>query len=235
MDKNVFERISVSNNTHWWFKSRRDIFENLLKKINLNKPEILDYGSGVGANLSILKKFSENVDAYEPNSEIHELIKAKYKVNIINKIEKKYDLIFLTDVIEHIEDDKGQMKNIVDLLKNNGRLLITVPAYQFLFSKKDEMLHHFRRYNKKTLQNILPDNIEIEKISYFNFFLFFPITIAILFLKFFKIQFIDNVERTPNKLINYLMYKIFSFEKKFLNFMNFPFGLSIILFVKKTK
>ena len=97
------------------------------------------------------------------------------------------------------------------------------------------MLHHFRRYNKKTLQNILPDNIEIEKISYFNFFLFFPIAIAILFLKFFKIQFIDSVERTPNKLINYLMYKIFSFEKKFLNFMNFPFGLSIILFVKKTK
>ena len=127
------------------------------------------------------------------------------------------------------------MKNIVDLLKKNGRLLITVPAYQFLFSKKDEMLHHFRRYNKKTLQNILPDNIEIEKISYFNFFLFFPIAIAILFLKFFKIQFIDSVERTPNKLINYLMYKIFSFEKKFLNFMNFPFGLSIILFVKKTK
>ena len=235
MHRDIFERISVSNNSHWWFKSRRDIFRNLLKKINLNEPEILDYGSGVGANLSILKKISKNVDAYEPNSEIHALIKAKYKVNIINKIEKKYDLIFLTDVIEHIEDDKGQMKNIVDLLKYNCRLLITVPAYQFLFSKKDEMLHHFRRYNKKDLLNILPYNIEIEKISYFNFFLFFPIAIATLFMKLFKIQYIDHVERTPNKLINYLMYKIFSFEKKFLNFMNFPFGVSIILIVKKTK
>ena len=71
LSKDVFERISVSNNTHWWFKSRRDIFENLLEKINLNKPEILDYGSGVGANLSILKKFSKNFDAYEPNNEIH--------------------------------------------------------------------------------------------------------------------------------------------------------------------
>ena len=233
MEKGVFERISVSNNTHWWFKSRRDIFENLLKKIDLNEPEILDYGSGVGANLSILKKFSKNVDAYEPNSEMHKLIKEKYKVNVINKIEKKYDLIFLTDVIEHIEDDKAQMKNIVDLLKNNGHLLITVPAYQFLFSEKDKMLHHFRRYNKKTLLNILPNNIQIEKISYFNFFLFFPIAFTILFFKFFKMQFIDNVEKTPNKLINYLMYKIFSLEKKFLNFINFPFGISIILFIKK--
>ena len=204
-----------------------------MKKIDLNEPEILDYGSGVGANLSILKKFSKNVDAYEPNSEMHELIKEKYKVNVINKIEKKYDLIFLTDVIEHIEDDKAQMKNIVDLLKNNGHLLITVPAYQFLFSEKDKMLHHFRRYNKKTLLNILPNNIQIEKISYFNFFLFFPIAFTILFFKFFKMQFIDNVEKTPNKLINYLMYKIFSLEKKFLNFINFPFGISIILFIKK--
>ena len=56
MHRDIFERISVSNNSHWWFKSRRDIFRNLLKKINLNEPEILDYGSGVGANLSILKK-----------------------------------------------------------------------------------------------------------------------------------------------------------------------------------
>ena len=116
MDKDVFKRISASNDTHWWFRSRRDIFKNLLKKINLNEPEILDYGSGVGANLSILKQFSKNVDAYEPNGEMHELIKEKYKVNVINTIEKKYDLIFLTDVIEHIEDDKTQMKNIVNLL-----------------------------------------------------------------------------------------------------------------------
>ena len=46
MDKDVFKRISASNDTHWWFRSRRDIFKNLLKKINLNEPEILDYGSG---------------------------------------------------------------------------------------------------------------------------------------------------------------------------------------------
>ena len=147
----------------------------------------------------------------------------------------KYDLIFLTDVIEHIEDDKNQMKNIVNYLKDEGHLLITVPAYQFLFSEKDKMLHHFRRYSKKTILNILPDNSKVEKISYFNFFLFFPIAIAILFFKFFKIQFIDEVEKTPNKIVNYLMYKIFSLEKKFLNWISFPFGISIILLVKKIK
>ena len=235
MDKAIFERISVSNDTHWWFKSRRDIFEELLKKIDIKEPEVLDFGSGVGANLSLLKKISKNIDAYEPNKDMHDLIKKKYNINVIDKIEKKYDLIFLTDVIEHIEDDKNEMKNIIDYLKDNGHLLITVPAYQFLFSEKDKILHHFRRYNKKTLLNIFPDDVQVEKISYYNFFLFFPIAITLLFFKLFKIKFIDVSEKTPNKIINYLMYKIFSFEKKFLNYISFPFGISIISLVKKIK
>jgi len=235
MDKAIFERISVSNDTHWWFRSRRDIFEQLINKIDIKEPEVLDFGSGVGANISLLKKFSKNIDAYEPNTEMHDLIKERYNVKVIEKIEKKYDLIFLTDVIEHIEDDINGMKNIVNHLKDNGHLLVTVPAYQFLFSEKDKILHHFRRYNKKTLLNIFPDNVKIEKISYYNFFLFFPLAIIILFFKVFKVKFINVSEKTPNKTINYLMYKIFSFEKKFLNYVSFPFGISIISLVKKIK
>ena len=136
MDKAIFERISVSNDTHWWFRSRRDIFEQLINKIDIKEPEVLDFGSGVGANISLLKKFSKNIDAYEPNTEMHDLIKERYNVKVIEKIEKKYDLIFLTDVIGHIEDDINGMKNIVNHLKDNGHILVTVQHISFFFLKK---------------------------------------------------------------------------------------------------
>ena len=69
------------------------------------KSKILDFGCGVGSNLKILEKYG-SVDAFEPNQLAQKYIKKYQKVNLVKKITKKYDLIFLADVIEHINDDK---------------------------------------------------------------------------------------------------------------------------------
>ena len=233
MDKIIYQKIEKNKNNHWWFKSRRKIFRQILKAINLNNPVVLDYGCGAGANLTLLKKISQNIDAYEPNEEMHSLIQSEYKVNIIKKLKKKYDLIIITDVLEHIENDKSELQNIADHLNKSGYILITVPAYQFLYSSKDELLHHFRRYNKKTLINIFPKEVYVKKISYFNSFLFIPIAIIIIITKILNIQFLDLSEEPPNKFINYLLYKIFSFERYLLSRFNFQFGVSILAILKK--
>ena len=234
MNEDVYTRTAKSCRNHWWFKSRVLILDSIIKNLKLKKNiKILDYGSGVGSNITMLKKHG-NVDALEPHIPTARFLKKSFKIKIIKKLKLKYDLIFLTDVIEHVKNDKKKIKELINLLKKNGHLFITAPAFQILFSKKDEDLHHYRRYNMSGLKKILPNKkIEIIKLSYFNFFLFPPIALIILILKIFKIHFIDKVEKSPPFIINYILLKIFICEKYLLKRINFSFGLSLLMIVKK--
>lgn len=192
MKSEVYYRQLANYKNHWWFKSREIIIKNILKK-NLNKSaNILDFGCGAGNNLNMLSEFG-NVWAYDTNQEILNILKKKnYRKRIafiknLNKTNKKFDLIIATDVIEHIQDDKEIIDKFYKILKNKGSLLITVPAYNFLFSTKDKDLHHKRRYTKNGLKIILENKFDIKIFSYYNFFLFFQLPALFYFLNFLEL------------------------------------------------
>ncbi len=238
MQQKVYQRHIDNEKKHWWFSARREILSTLLKDLNSRKNlSILDFGSGSGTNIEMLEKFGK-VYVYEKNQKAKDYLKSKFKkkkkIEIIKKpLRKKYDLIIAADVLEHIENDKKAISDLNSFLKKNGYLLITVPAFSFLFSTKDTVLKHFRRYNKSNLNDLLKKNFYIKKLSYFNFFLFFPIVFSILILKIKKTKFISYAETTPFFPINFLLKYIFGLEKFFLRFLNFPFGISIIALVQK--
>ena len=144
-----------------------------------------------------------------------------------------FDLILVADVIEHVEDDMAILQYLSELLNKNGQILITVPAFDFLFSNKDKVLRHYRRYTKKNIKKIISKYFNITKLSYYNFFLFIPIAISIICLKIFRVSFIDSVEKKPNIILNSILFQIFHSEKFLLNFLNFPFGISLIVLAKK--
>jgi SAM-dependent methyltransferase len=77
-----------------------------------------------------------------------------------------FDTILYIDVLEHIPDDKGELIEAARLLKHDGRLIILVPAYQFLYSLFDRSLGHFRRYNRRSLMDIIPEGISNQKLYY---------------------------------------------------------------------
>ena len=150
------------------------------------------------------------------------------KFNILTKLNNnKYDLILLADVLEHIKKDKDQIKKLSKSLKKEGKIFITVPAFNCLFTKKDIVLGHYRRYNISQLKKIFK-NFKINKLSYFNFFLFLPISISLILLKFLKTDFIDSVEKKPNIVLNKILYLIFNLESNLINIFNFPIGVSIL-------
>lgn len=230
MQKQSYFNALKYHKNHWWWKSRKFIFLTLLKKYLKKKNlKILDFGSGIGSNLEILERFGE-CDAFEVNKIAIKYLKKKY--NVITKIKKKYDLIFFADTLEHIDNDKKIINFLSKHLKKDGLIFITVPAYNFLWTSKDVALEHFRRYNKKSLLKSIPKKFKIIKLSYFNTFLFIPLSIILLFYKLFNINFINNAENIPNKLINKILFKIFSYEKKILVKSNFLFGLSLLLIIK---
>mgnify|MGYP001315865649 CR=1 FL=1 len=236
MDNITFSRQIKNQEKHWWFQARKKIIEQIISDINLKKKiNILDFGAGSGVNLDMLKKHGL-VDIHEQNKYARNAIKKK-QIKIKNlystlKIKKNfYDLILMADVIEHVKQPKQLLKNLKKFLKKDGRILITVPAYQFLFSKKDDALGHYRRYNKKSLKKVL-HGFSIERISYFNTFLCIPIIIMTLLNKYLNRDYIKEVETTPNFILNKVCYIIFMSEKYFIKYFSFPFGISIYALVR---
>ncbi len=79
-----------------------------------------------------------------------------------------YDTILYIDVLEHIENDAGELNRAVNFLSTNGTLVILSPAYQWLFSEFDEAIGHFRRYTKQTLTATIPPELEPVCIRYLD-------------------------------------------------------------------
>lgn len=237
MKNEVYKRHIDNFSKHWWFQARKEIIREIIDNKIKKKIDILDFGSGSGVNINMLSKFGF-INIYEPHSDTKNYLKHKYKnknkFKILDKIKnQKFDLIILADVLEHIKKDKKVIEKLSNNLKHNGQILITVPAYQFLFSMKDITLGHYRRYNKTQILKLF-QKFKIIKLTYFNFFLFTPISFLILFFKLFKINFIDKVESAPNQYINKTLFHIFSIERKIIKILDLPFGLSLLgLFKKK--
>jgi 2-polyprenyl-3-methyl-5-hydroxy-6-metoxy-1,4-benzoquinol methylase len=80
----------------------------------------------------------------------------------------KFDTIIYIDVLEHINDDKKEMRKASELLKPNGHLIILSPAYNFLFSPFDKAIGHYRRYTSKTLRAAMPNELELIKLQYMD-------------------------------------------------------------------
>lgn len=150
--------------------------------------EILEIGSGIGNISGFFVKDNKNISVSDMRQEYCKILKDKFsgknnfkgvhKIDIVNFNFKtkhrgligKFDSVFALNIIEHVKDDNKAVENCMLLLKPNGKLIILVPAFMFLFNSFDKGLGHYRRYNRKQIENLLKkNNMEIEKSRYFNF------------------------------------------------------------------
>ncbi|MCK4554708.1 methyltransferase type 11, partial [Candidatus Parcubacteria bacterium] len=125
------------------------------------------------------------------------------------------------------------IQEIKRVVRKEGIIIIFVPAFKFLWGITDEISSHYRRYRKKDFVNLAKgNNLEILRFSYFNFFLFAPIALTRLFIRFFSIK-INSENDLKFNFINNILYIIFLFESFLLKYINFPFGVSMLLVCKK--
>ena len=89
------------------------------------------------------------------------------------KVSKKFDVIILADVLEHLQNDKEILFELYKILNPKGRIIIFTPACQYLYSRFDKEIGHFRRYSFDTLENIIPNNSKILMMKYIDSFGFF--------------------------------------------------------------
>ena len=133
-----------------------------------------------------------------------------------------------TSVLELIENPYVFMNKINNVLKENGVGVLSVPAYQGLFSDHDVNLQHFRRYNWQTLKNELDKNFKLRKRIGYNFLL--------LPIRFIQIKIIKSVvsDTTVNSFINKVLTMIVRFEVILLKMhINLKIGLSLFAVFRK--
>lgn len=243
MDKDYYYQYYNLERRHWWFRVRNKIILSHIESLipTNQKLKILNIGVATGHTSELLQAFGD-VTSVEYDKDCYEFVKNKLDLNLINGSildlpfeNESFDLVCAFDVIEHVEDDKLAVLEMKRVCKTGGHLCITVPAFMFLWSEHDEVNHHFRRYKIPELTSIFADKNKITYVSYFNFFLFFPIAAVRLIKSIFKSEKRDHgrssdFEKLDNSIASKLFYLIFKSEIPFLKKrMRFPFGISILL------
>lgn len=245
MEINKYQEMENLEKFHWWFIYRQNILKFVLKNYlsNLDKDStILDIGCGTGGNLQLLSQFYNNVIGVEPNDLAIEYCKSKNLSNIIksglpnlNLVEDfSADVILLFDVLEHVDEDVQALSIVKNKLKDGGYIILTVPAFNFLWSTHDESFHHKRRYTHRQIQKMITTlDLKILKLSYL-YFLLFPLVVCMRILKnFFKPLAEADDFQLNNKFLNTLITTLLLPERILLKYIDFPFGSSILAVAKK--
>lgn len=142
---------------------------------------VLEVGAGSGGSIALLAERASDWLCLEPDP----ALAARLKENIASgalprqcRLETttlrqltsggQFDAILYADVMEHLEDDRGEAKLAAEHLLPGGALIILSPAHQFLFSPFDQAAGHFRRYSRETLRAVVPDSLELTKLVYLD-------------------------------------------------------------------
>ncbi len=239
MQKYLYKDLYELEEKHWWHEAKRNLVNFFLSHYLNKKSKILDVGCGTGRNIESFSRFGE-VWGIDYASEAITFCKQRGLKRVVRgSLEKipflknSFDCITALDVLEHVDDQKA-LKEIIRVLKPEGLLIITVPAYPRLWSRWDEVLQHKRRYTKSSLKKLLKGNgFKIIKISYVHSFLILPTIIIRAFKNLFYKNYYPSDFKLSSKIINFLLYNISQIEKIFIISSSLPFGTSLVAVAKK--
>lgn len=185
------EELLAVEDGSWWFDYRAKVILGLAHLFFDKEEPTVDIGGGNGYTTVRMMRKGFNVGLIEPNSEACKNAKNRGLYNIFcgevsdetindNSIQQ----CMLLDVLEHIPDDEGFLKLINNKQADNGYILLTVPAHEYLWSSEDDFAGHHRRYDKDSLTKVLiKAGYNVEYISYFFWFLIVPIFVMRVLLE----------------------------------------------------
>jgi SAM-dependent methyltransferase len=242
MEREVYQAMAEHDERHWWYRARRQVVAELIRrKVPLpDGAKGLEIGCGTGHNLGMLGEFAA-MDALEVDPVARELAERRLGHKVLSAPlpalegvpDVTYDLVAALDVIEHIPDDKAALEGIARVLKAGGKLVMTVPAHQWMWSAHDVVNHHQRRYSKRGFKALVDQSpLKLESIGYLNSLLF-PVAMAQRLASQVTGKEDANLA-PPAEPINQALERVFALERRVIGRVPLPPGLSLFAVASAT-
>jgi len=242
MDEALYRQMRELEDRHWWFTARRRIVESVLARLLLGPgAPILDVGCGTGGNLAMLSRFGAVMGAeYDATAALlarERGVAPVARAALPDRLPfaaSQFQLVTLFDVLEHIDDDQGSLTTLAGLLRPGGFLVLTVPAFPFLWSAHDTEHHHKRRYRAAQLrERITAAGLNVQWLSYYNSVLFPPVAMVRLLGKVVPHKSVGSEVALPPAPLNTLLENVFAAERHWLGRVPVPFGVSLMAVARK--
>ena len=244
MEPGTYQLMRQIEDEHWWFVARRNIIGALLDRLNLPaQAEILELGCGTGGNIALLRRFGA-VTCVELDKIAAQMARDRNLAPVLYgklpdklpEFSRQFDVVTLFDVIEHVKEDGASLQALSSMLNPGGRIVLTVPAFNFLWSQHDDENHHQRRYRRLDLVGLAHQSgLSLDYISYFNFWLFPPVASVRLIRKVIPYRESWQDMRRPSALSNRILQFIFSSERFLMGKISLPFGMSLVAVISGPK
>ncbi|MEO8286476.1 MAG: methyltransferase domain-containing protein [Chloroflexota bacterium] len=253
MRQDLYQDLYTKEHEHWWHVGKRTIVYGLLnrylsKRGNRDSRQALDLGCGTGLNLDHLQNYAlaTGTDYFEEALHFcrergHKMI-CRSDAVALPFPDRNFDIATALDVIEHLDDDFAALCELFRVMKPGGLLIVSVPAYRFLWTYWDDILGHRRRYTTGMMREVaVRAGFRVRKLSYSNALTLAPamavrLTKSMLYKaaarqgkqREAKTDFMTLPKPLNNALIGY--YKL---ETNILRRATLPFGLSVVAVLQR--
>ncbi len=186
MEDRLYSQLYALEDSHWWFEGRRAVIDVLLSGVDLPPAaRILDAGCGTGRQLQEYARLGR-AEGFDPSPVAVEFCRARGLEGVRQGTleappydDRSFDLLCASDVLEHVADDALALREMRRVARPGAHLVVTVPAYRWLWSHHDDAHHHFRRYTRPQLvQRAAASGWLPARVTYFNSTLLAPIALV---------------------------------------------------------
>jgi SAM-dependent methyltransferase len=235
MDRAYVAAHVEQDRAHWWFRGRRAVLLAVLRRaLPAGRRRLLELGCGTGNMLESLAEFGEAV-GLEPDEALVTVARAagldvrRGALPDARVVPAGWpDVVLLLDVLEHLDDDAAALRAAAEMLRPGGALVITVPAYDWLWSGHDVVLGHRRRYTARRLRRrVEAAGFAVDHLSYFNTLLLPAVALARAWKRLRGDRGHDLVR--PPAVVNALLARVFGVEAAVVPRVPLPFGASLLL------
>ena len=235
MEKNYAQSYRDLYCNHWWWRAREKAILAEIKRLGFSADgshSFLDVGCGDGLLFDALEPFGE-IHGVEADAETF-TGDGKWQDNIYHQRfdqtfqpNRQFDLILMLDLLEHLADPQAALEHAKSLLKPNGKLLMTVPAFQSLWTTHDDLNHHHVRYTRPTFSTLAKHaGIRLHKLRYLYHWTC-PLKLAIR-MKEKLMQSKAAPPAVPFGILNLACFALSRFEQMTISRIGMPFGSSLL-------
>lgn len=248
-DEHGFSALKEMQARHFWYAGRHRF---LMYAVRRHIPRganhsAIDIGGGCGGWVRYAGEHGQDVfsELALADSSRVALVEAtdvvpvdtdRFQIDLMDlRWSKRWESVFLLDVIEHLPDDVGAMTQVRDALKPGGLVFVTVPALNVFWSYNDELAHHQRRYSRRDFEQLaIASGLELVDARYFMFLLSPLYWLQRRFMARAKFQDQDKKQlqaeasAVPNVLVNAVLKGVFNAETPLGHRLFFPWGTSLL-------